>query len=89
MERLSRSVISSPYVQFLEGKSHLLDLERTLKLWDTLPRLCDCAMSPYPELQLMRSWRAMLTQAGSKLHLPWWLQERLAAEAPWPQSMRP
>ena len=37
---------------------------RSLKLWDTLPRLCDAAMSSEcPELQLMRSWRSMLTEA--------------------------
>ena len=36
---------------------------RSLKQWDTLPRLCDAAMTlESPELQLMRSWRSMLTQ---------------------------
>lgn len=40
-----------------------VSLVRSLKLWDTLPRLCDAAMSSEcPELQLMRSWRSMLTE---------------------------
>lgn len=49
-----------------QGDKHNME---SLKLWDTLPRLCDAAMSSEcPELQLMRSWRSMLTE------------ERLAAE---------
>lgn len=49
-----------------QGDKHNME---SLKQWDTLPRLCDAAMTlESPELQLMRSWRSMLTQ------------ERLAAE---------
>eukprot|EP00437_Effrenium_voratum_P014983 CAMPEP_0181445732 /NCGR_PEP_ID=MMETSP1110-20121109/25739_1 /TAXON_ID=174948 /ORGANISM="Symbiodinium sp., Strain CCMP421" /LENGTH=779 /DNA_ID=CAMNT_0023569785 /DNA_START=91 /DNA_END=2430 /DNA_ORIENTATION=+ len=42
------------------GDKHNME---SLKLWDTLPRLCDAAMAPEcPELTIMRSWRSMLAQ---------------------------
>ncbi|CAE8742774.1 unnamed protein product [Polarella glacialis] len=52
-----------------EGDRHNM---QSLTLWDTLPRLCDAALSPQcPELQMMRSWRRMLTE--QRLEAEGWL----------------
>jgi len=51
------------------GDKHNME---SLKLWDTLPRLCDAALSPEcPELSIMRSWRTMLTK--ERLEAEEWL----------------
>lgn len=43
-----------------EGDRHNME---SLKWWDTLPRLVDATLSVEgPEIQMMRSWRTMLTQ---------------------------